>query len=111
MSAAMIVQMRLQGTHQQQAGQMKIMMMIMPVFILVIFNNFAAGLSLYYLTYNILSAVQQKFINRSIDDDGDSDEGQDAAKKKGKGGSKPPRGAASKDGQNKGSRKKKKSKA
>jgi YidC/Oxa1 family membrane protein insertase len=78
MSAAMIVQMRLQGTHQQQAGQMKVMMMIMPIFILVIFNNFAAGLSLYYLTYNILSAIQQKFINRSLEKE---EEGEQATSK------------------------------
>ena len=68
MSAAMILQMRLQGT-QQQAGQMKVMMMIMPVFILVIFNQFAAGLSLYYLMYNVLSAVQQKYVNRHLEEE------------------------------------------
>lgn len=68
MSAAMILQMRLQGT-QQQAGQMKVMMMIMPVFILVIFNQFAAGLSLYYLMYNVLSAVQQKYVNKHLEEE------------------------------------------
>ncbi|MFV1980467.1 MAG: membrane protein insertase YidC [Rhodothermia bacterium] len=117
MSAAMIVQMRLQGTHQQQAGQMKVMMMIMPVFILVIFNNFAAGLSLYYLAYNVLSAVQQKFINKSLEEEGihSKSEPQMKAGKGGKGGksskggkgSKPPRPKASKNGRDKSSRKKK----
>jgi YidC/Oxa1 family membrane protein insertase len=68
MAAAMILQMRLQGT-QQQAGQMKVMMMIMPVFILVIFNQFAAGLSLYYLMYNVLSAIQQKFVNKNLEEE------------------------------------------
>jgi YidC/Oxa1 family membrane protein insertase len=91
MAAAMIVQMRLQGTHQQQAGQMKVMMMIMPVFILVIFNNFAAGLSLYYLTYNILSAIQQKFINKSLETEGGDEK--KTGPSTGKGGSKPARGS------------------
>jgi YidC/Oxa1 family membrane protein insertase len=95
--------MRLQGTHQQQAGQMKVMMMIMPIFILVIFNKFAAGLSLYYLTYNILSAVQQKFINRSIEEE-DEDGGSDTSSK-GKKGTKPSRSKVSKNGRDKSAKK------
>jgi len=83
MSAAMILQMRLQGT-QQQAGQMKVMMMIMPVFILVIFNQFAAGLSLYYLTYNVLSAVQQKYVNKHLEEE-QAEAAAQSGSKKGKG--------------------------
>ncbi|HUF08431.1 MAG TPA: membrane protein insertase YidC [Rhodothermales bacterium] len=87
MSAAMVLQMRLQGT-QQQTGQMKVMMTIMPIFILVIFNQFAAGLSLYYLMYNILSAIQQQFVNKQIEEEDAASES--AEPKKAKGGSKPP---------------------
>ncbi|MCZ6706172.1 MAG: hypothetical protein O6942_09765, partial [Bacteroidetes bacterium] len=36
------------------------------VMMLVIFNKFASGLSLYYLCYNVLTAVQQKFINHQL---------------------------------------------
>jgi YidC/Oxa1 family membrane protein insertase len=31
------------------------------------FNNFASGLSLYYLLYNLLSIGQQYMINQKID--------------------------------------------
>ena len=34
--------------------------------IFVIFNKLAAGLNLYYLCYNVLTAVQQKFINKQV---------------------------------------------
>ena len=81
------------------------MMMIMPVFILVIFNQFAAGLSLYYLTYNVLSAIQQKFINKSIEEE--AAVVKDQPKTKGSKGSKAPRAKSSKNGQDKSSRKKK----
>jgi YidC/Oxa1 family membrane protein insertase len=108
MSAAMIIQMRLQGTHQQQAGQMKVMMMIMPVFILVIFNNFAAGLSLYYLMYNVLSAIQQKYINKSLEGE-DIQKKPDTSKKGGKG--KKLKNQASKNGRGKSATKKSGSRA
>ena len=63
MGISMVVQMKIQatpGTGMQQ----KMFTYIMPVFIVVIFNRLAAGLNLYYLCYNVLTAVQQKFINR-----------------------------------------------
>ena len=109
MSAAMIIQMRLQGTHQAQQAQMKVMMTIMPIFILVIFNQFAAGLSLYYLAYNVLSAIQQKFINKSLEKEGIQSKPE--IKAKGSKGSKPPRAKAGKNGQQRSSRKKQRSRA
>lgn len=79
MGLSMIVQMRIQqGSGASTNPQAKMFMYIMPVFIFVIFNRFPSGLSLYYLMYNIVSAVQQKFINKSIEaekDDDDSDSG------------------------------------
>jgi YidC/Oxa1 family membrane protein insertase len=35
--------------------------------IFAIFNKFASGLSLYYLCFNVLTAFQQKFINKSLE--------------------------------------------
>lgn len=61
MGLSMAVQM--QFTPQAGSGaQAKIFMYVMPVFISVIFNKFASGLSLYYLCYNVLTAAQQKLI-------------------------------------------------
>ena len=77
-------------------------MMIMPVFILVIFNQFAAGLSLYYLMYNILSAIQQKFINKQLEDE--SAKVEDESTAKGRKGAKPPK--TGKNGQPKSSKRK-----
>ncbi len=68
MCLSMVFQMKMQNTGGTgaQANQMKMMMYFMPVILLVVFNRFAAGLSLYYLMYNLLTAIQQKFINKSI---------------------------------------------
>lgn len=69
MAATMVVQMKLSGQSSAGGGQaaMKMMQYIMPVFLLVIFNNFAAGLSLYYLVFNALSIGQQMMINKKVD--------------------------------------------
>ncbi|MFQ5572092.1 MAG: membrane protein insertase YidC [Rhodothermales bacterium] len=66
MGLSLIVQMRVQATPTTGA-QAKMFTYIMPVFIFVIFNNLPSGLSLYYLCYNVITAVQQKLINRSIE--------------------------------------------
>lgn len=49
------------------AGAMKMMQYIFPVMMLFIFNNFAAGLSLYYLVYNVMSIAQQMLINKQME--------------------------------------------
>ncbi|MDR9419280.1 membrane protein insertase YidC [Gracilimonas sp.] len=72
MTAAMMVQSKLTGGMSggggtsPMAGQMKVLQYIFPIMLLFIFNNFAAGLSLYYLIFNVLSIVQQFFIKRSL---------------------------------------------
>ena len=103
MGISMVFQMRLQTTAA--AGpQAKMMMYFMPIMLFVIFNRFASGLNLYYLCYNILSAVQQRFINKEIEQEKANAEANpgSVAKKNGKSNRK---GAASKNGQSK-SRKK-----
>ncbi len=66
MALSMVIQMRLQPTAAS-GMQAKIFMYVMPVFMLVIFNSFPSGLSLYYLCYNVITAGQQKLINNSIE--------------------------------------------
>ena len=66
MGISMVIQMRIQSTPSAGA-QAKMIMYIMPVMIFVIFNRWASGLNLYYLCYNILTAIQQQFINKSIE--------------------------------------------
>jgi len=65
---------------------MKVFMYIMPVMLLFIFNNFAAGLSLYYLVYNVLSIAQQFVINKQTKSGGtaETEVTPNNAKKKGK---------------------------
>ncbi|MDR8393636.1 membrane protein insertase YidC [Aliifodinibius sp. S!AR15-10] len=76
MSAAMVAQSKITGGMGggmggggggMGAGQMKMFQYLLPVMLLFIFNNFAAGLSLYYLIYNVVSIIQQLMINRQID--------------------------------------------
>ena len=71
MSAAMFLQTKVSGGMSAGAPSsggpnMKMFMYIMPFMLLFIFNNFAAGLSLYYLVYNVLSIAQQVLINKQI---------------------------------------------
>jgi YidC/Oxa1 family membrane protein insertase len=65
MGISMVFQMRLQASPSTNA-QAKIFTYVFPVMIFVIFNRLAAGLNLYYLCYNVLSAAQQQMINRNL---------------------------------------------
>ncbi len=73
MTASMVAQMKFSGGSAMGGGpspagapNMKAFTYIMPVVLLFVFNNFAAGLSLYYLVYNVLSIFQQMYINKSV---------------------------------------------
>lgn len=74
MTAAMFVQTKLTGSVGGMGGgsapgtpNMKAFTYVLPFILLFVFNNFAAGLSLYYLVYNVLSAAQQVLIKKQID--------------------------------------------
>ncbi len=67
MSASMVIQMRLSGSGAASNPQMKIFQYVLPVVLFLFFNQFASGLSLYYLIYNALSIGQQMLINKQID--------------------------------------------
>ncbi len=57
------------GSSSNQMPGMKTMMYIMPVMFLGIFNNYASGLSYYYLLANLLTFAQMFLIRRTIDED------------------------------------------
>lgn len=75
----------------QSNPALKYVAYILPVFLLVFLNNYASGLSLYYLTSNILSISQNMLIRKTIDDEkllSEMRESQKKGKGKKKGGNK-----------------------
>ncbi len=67
MGISMVIQMRFQTNPAAGGTQAKVMMYMMPIVLFVVFNQWASGLNLYYLFFNILTAIQQRFINKSIE--------------------------------------------
>ncbi len=58
------------GMEGAMATQMKIMTYLMPVMMLVFFNSYAAGLSLYYLIANVITIFMQIAIQKwFVDED------------------------------------------
>ena len=58
------------GGGNAQMPQMKMMIYLMPVMLLVFFNNYSSGLSYYYFMANVMSMAQQFIIKRwFIDED------------------------------------------
>jgi YidC/Oxa1 family membrane protein insertase len=55
--------MMFQSKMTMQDPKQKAMVYIMPIFMLLIFNQFPSGLNLYYTLFNVLSILQQKFID------------------------------------------------
>ncbi|MEA3500509.1 MAG: membrane protein insertase YidC [Candidatus Marinimicrobia bacterium] len=67
MAGMMVIQQKLSGTSSTNPQQ-KYMMYFMPIFMLLIFNNFPSGLVLYYTLFNLLTILQQKYmINPSVE--------------------------------------------
>ncbi|MEX0945643.1 MAG: YidC/Oxa1 family insertase periplasmic-domain containing protein [Balneolaceae bacterium] len=69
MSVAMFFQSKVSGgmsagSAPSSGPNMKVFMYIIPFVLLFVFNNYASGLSLYYLVYNVLSIGQQALINK-----------------------------------------------
>jgi YidC/Oxa1 family membrane protein insertase len=64
MGLSMFIQQRLNPSSADPA-QAK-MMMFMPIIFTVFFLNFPAGLVLYWLVSNVLSILQQWYINKKI---------------------------------------------
>lgn len=63
----MAITMFFQSKMTMQDPKQKAMLYVMPVFMLAIFNKFPSGLNLYYIMFNILTVLQQKYVH--VDDD------------------------------------------
>jgi len=74
----MAVTMFFQSKMTMQDPKQKAMVYMMPVFMLVIFNQFPSGLNLYYTLFNLFTIIQQKFVHA----DGGGDKEKKAEKKK-----------------------------
>jgi len=59
---------QMQGANAQMPG-MKMMMYMMPVMMLVWFNNYSSGLSYYYFLSNLITVGQTLIIRRFVDDE------------------------------------------
>ncbi|MFU8811605.1 MAG: membrane protein insertase YidC [Balneolaceae bacterium] len=73
MAGAMFIQTKITGSMSGMGApsapgtpNMKVFTYIIPFILLFVFNNFASGLSLYYLVYNVLSGAQQLIINKTM---------------------------------------------
>ena len=64
MGGSMILQQKMTPTSGDPR-QAKLFM-IMPIFFTFIFLNFPSGLVLYWLVSNVLSIIQQFFVNRKV---------------------------------------------
>lgn len=59
---------QMSGGNAQMPG-MKMMLYLMPVMMLLWFNNYSAGLSYYYFLSNLITIIQTLVIRRMIDED------------------------------------------
>jgi YidC/Oxa1 family membrane protein insertase len=59
----MAVSMIFQSKMTMKDPKQKAMVYIMPIFLLLLFNQFPSGLNLYYTMFNVLTIIQQKFID------------------------------------------------
>ncbi len=64
----MAITMIFQSKMTTQDPKQKAMIYIMPIFMLLIFNPLSSGLNLYYTMFNILTIIQQLYINREHND-------------------------------------------
>ncbi|NOX90822.1 MAG: membrane protein insertase YidC [Calditrichaeota bacterium] len=60
----MAITMIFQSKMTTQDPKQKAMIYLMPIFMLLIFNTLPSGLNLYYTMFNLLTIIQQIFINR-----------------------------------------------
>ncbi len=75
MAGSMLATMKLsQPSGNAVTGQQKVLLYMMPLIFLLFFNGFPAGLSLYYLAFNIFSVVQQRIVNKQVHDQAEKGE-------------------------------------
>ncbi len=61
----MAITMIFQSKMTMQDPKQKAMVYLMPLFMLLIFNQFSSGLNLYYTLFNLFTIIQQKYITPS----------------------------------------------
>ena len=68
MGISMILQMKLSmpAATGPQAAQQKVFLYVLPAMFFLFFNRLPAGLSLYYLAFNVFSIVQQRWTNQHL---------------------------------------------
>jgi YidC/Oxa1 family membrane protein insertase len=74
MTVLMVIQQKMSGSgaaaNPQQAQQQKMMLWLMPAMMFFLFYQFPSGLVLYYLVFNLLTILQQKYvINKQVEKD------------------------------------------
>lgn len=74
MTVLMVIQQKISGSgvaaNPQQAQQQKMMLWLMPAMMFFLFYQFPSGLVLYYLVFNLLTILQQKYvINKQVEKD------------------------------------------
>ncbi|MFI3261628.1 MAG: membrane protein insertase YidC [Rikenellaceae bacterium] len=69
------------GSQQQMPGMQFMTLYIMPVMLIVWFNNYSSGLSYYYLLSNLITIGQSLIIRRFVDEDKLHDKMKNNAKK------------------------------
>ena len=67
-AATTFLQQKMMSNTSEANQQMKIMMIVMPLFIGWISLNFPAGLVLYWVTMNVVQIIQQWWTNRQTND-------------------------------------------
>jgi YidC/Oxa1 family membrane protein insertase len=65
MGASMFALSKLSAAGMPPNPQTKMMTVVMPIMMTVLFLNFPSGLNLYYAVSNIVSLPQQFFINKA----------------------------------------------
>jgi YidC/Oxa1 family membrane protein insertase len=76
MGGTMILQQKVSGQMATQAaGQQKMLMWMMPVILTFVSKDWPSGLLVYWVVTNVLSMVQQKVVNREIQQAKKKDEG------------------------------------
>ena len=69
LALAMCITMFVQQKQTVTDPRQKAMVWMMPVMMMLIFNNLPAGLNLYYFVFNLLSIGQQMWINKKHGDE------------------------------------------
>jgi len=68
MTISTLIYTRLNNSLSPQQNEFKWLSYIMPIFFLGFFNNYSAGLSMYYFFFNILTFLQQYLFKKFIDE-------------------------------------------